>query len=61
MIRAQHIDKDFIVNILVSSFDSNKSINYIIRHNSIRIERIKRLILYSNDVCNLFGEIFLTE
>ena len=30
MIRAQHTDKDLIVSILVSSFDDNKSVNYII-------------------------------
>ncbi len=61
MIRAQHTDKDLIVNILVSSFDDNKSVNYIIRQDSKRVERIKRLMEYSYDVCNLFGDIFLTE
>lgn len=61
MIRAQHTDKDLIVNILVSSFDDNKSVNYIIRQDSKRIERIKRLMEYSYDVCNMFGDIFLTE
>lgn len=61
MIRAQHTDKDLIVSILVSSFDDNKSVNYIIRQDSKRVERIKRLMEYSYDVCNLFGDIFLTE
>lgn len=61
MIRAEYTDKDLIVSILVSSFDDNKSVNYIIRQDSKRVERIKRLMEYSYDVCNLFGDIFLTE
>ena len=61
MIRAQHTDKNLIVSILVSSFDDNKSVNYIIRQGSKRVDRIKRLMEYSYDVCNLFGDIFLTE
>ena len=61
MIRAQHADKDLIVSILVSSFDDNKSVNYIIKQDSKRVERIKRLMEYSYDVCNLFGDIFLSE
>jgi hypothetical protein len=61
MIRAQPKDKNLVVSILVSSFDDNKSVNYIIRPDGKRIERIKRLMEYSYDVCNLFGDIFLTE
>lgn len=61
MIRAEYSDKNLIVSILVSSFDDNKSVNYIIRQDSKRVERIKRLMEYSYDVCNLFGNIFLTE
>ena len=61
MIRAQHTDKELIVNILVSSFDDNKSVNYIISQDSKRVKRIKRLIEYSYDVCNLFGDIFITK
>ena len=61
MIRAEYSDKDLIVSILVSSFDDNKSVNYIIRQDSKRVERIKLLMEYSYDVCNLFGDIFLTE
>ena len=61
MIRAQHKDKSFIVSILVNSFDDNKSVNYIIRQDSKRVERIKGLMEYSYDVCNLFGDIFITE
>ena len=61
MIRAQHSDKNLIIKILVTSFDDNRSVNYIIRQDNKRIERIQRLMEYSYDVCNLFGDIFLTE
>ena len=61
MIREQPTDKDLIVSILVSSFQDNKSVNYIISQDNKRIERIKWLMEYSYDVCNLFGDIFLSE
>ena len=61
MIRAQPTDKDLIVSILVSSFADNKSVNYIISQDNKRIARIKWLMEYSYDVCNLFGDVFLSE
>ena len=61
MIRAQPADKDLIVTILVNSFEDNKSVNYIISQDNKRMERIKWLMEYSYDVCNLFGDIFLSE
>ena len=61
MIKAQHTDKALIVRILVSSFDDNKSVNYIIRQDYKRGERIKLLMEYSYDLCKLFGDIFITE
>lgn len=61
MIRAQPTDKEHIVSILLSSFEDNKSVNYIVSQDNKRIERIKRLIEYSYDVCSMFGDIFLSE
>ena len=61
MIRAQPTDKELIVNMLVASFEDNRSVNYIIGQNNKRIERIKCLMEYAYDVCNLFGDIFLSE
>ena len=60
MIRAQSTDKDQIVKILTSSFDDNKSVNYIIPPNRNRLERIKELMEYSFEICNLFGDVFIT-
>jgi GNAT superfamily N-acetyltransferase len=61
MLRAKYIDKGPVVDILVNSFDTNKSVNYIIKQDKKRIQRIKILMEYSFDICYLFGDIFLTD
>jgi len=61
MIRAESKDKDRIVNILTKSFDDNKSVNYIIKQDNKRAERIKKLMEYSFDVCHSFGDVFLSD
>lgn len=60
MIKAEHKDKDLVVNILASSFDDNRSVNYIIKQDKKRAQRIKRLMEYSFDVCMTFGDVFLS-
>lgn len=61
MIRADYKDKNLVVNILARSFDNNKSVNYIIKQDSKRVQRLESLIDYSFDVCYLFGAIFLSD
>jgi ribosomal protein S18 acetylase RimI-like enzyme len=61
MNRAKRSDKEIIVNILTKSFDDNKSVNYIINQDRKRSERIRGLMGYSYDLCELFGDIFITE
>ncbi len=61
MIRAEYKDKERIVDILANSFDDNKSVNYIVKQDKKRSERMKKLMEYSFDVCYLFGNIFLSE
>jgi ribosomal protein S18 acetylase RimI-like enzyme len=61
MRRAEQSDKDLIINILVKSFDDNKSVNYIVKQDNKRALRMRKLMEYSFDVCNLFGDVFLTE
>ena len=61
MIRAEQKDKELIVNILSKSFDDNQSVNYIVKQDSNRAERMKKLMEYSFDVCHLFGDVFLTD
>ena len=61
MIRATRNDKDRIVGILTRSFDDNKSVNYIVKQDGKRADRIKTLMRYSFDVCQLFGDVFLSD
>lgn len=61
MIRANYKDKKRIVDILTNSFDDNKSVNYIVKQDSKRIDRIRSLMDYSFEMCCMFGDIFLSE
>lgn len=61
MIRAGIEDKNHIVDILSNSFDDNKSVNYIIKQDVKRKQRIRMLMEYSFDICFLFGDVFLSD
>lgn len=61
MVRAGIEDKNQVVDILSNSFDDNKSVNYIIKQDSKRKERIRKLMTYSFDVCYLSGDVFLSD
>ncbi|MDN3548961.1 GNAT family N-acetyltransferase [Mucilaginibacter aquaedulcis] len=61
MIRATKNDKDLIVRILSRSFDANQSVNYIVRQDNKRKERIAKLMSYSFEICSLFGDVWLSE
>ncbi|MGN6214484.1 GNAT family N-acetyltransferase [Parafilimonas sp.] len=59
MRRAGKSDKVLIVDMLTKSFDTNASVNYIIRQGKKRIKRIRALMDYSFEVCHLFGDVFI--
>lgn len=61
MIRAEYKDKGRIVDILTASFDDNTSVNYIVNQDNKRVERIKKLMEYSFDMCYSFGDVFLSD
>lgn len=61
MKRAAYSDKNRIVEILSKSFDTNQSVNYIVKQDDKRHERIRSLMDYSFQVCYLFGEVYLSE
>ena len=61
MRKADYEEKDIIVDILTQSFESNQSVNYIINQDKRRLRRIRSLMDYSFEVCNLFGEVFISE
>lgn len=53
--------KDKIVDILSKSFDDNQSINFIVKQDRKRRERIRYLMDYCFEVCMIKGQIFLSE
>jgi hypothetical protein len=61
MIKADYKDKRLVVDILSRSFDDNKSVNYVIKQDGKRKERLRKLMEYSFDICHLFGEVFLSD
>jgi hypothetical protein len=61
MRRATVNDRQLVIDILKKSFDDNKSVNYVVKQDQKRKDRIKGLMEYSFDVCNAFGEVWMSE
>lgn len=61
MIRADTADKSRVIEILTNSFEDNKSVNYIIKQDQNRVQRIRTLMAYSFDICQMFGDVFLSD
>jgi ribosomal protein S18 acetylase RimI-like enzyme len=61
MRRANAVDKKLVVDILTESFEQNKSVNYVVRQDKQRKQRIKLLMEYSFDMCNEFGEVWISN
>ncbi len=61
MKRAKNNDKNVVVDILSKSFDTNQSVNYIVKQDSKRFQRVRALMDYSFEVCYLFGDVFLSD
>jgi hypothetical protein len=54
-------DKSIILDILTRSFDDNKSVNYVVKQDQNRVDRITKLMDYSFNVCNEFGEVWISD
>ena len=61
MIPATVNDKALVVDILSESFDTNKSVNYVVKQDAKRANRIRALMEYSFDNCLKFGQVWLNE
>lgn len=61
MKKAEKNDKPLVIEILAKSFNSNSSVNYIIKQDSKREKRIRALMDYSFEVCSAFGDVFLSD
>ena len=58
---AEEDKRKTVIDILCSSFDKNTSVNYTIKQDSQREERLKELMNYSFLIAKKFGEIFLSK
>jgi ribosomal protein S18 acetylase RimI-like enzyme len=58
---ADRSHKALVVEILAKSFDDNQSINFIVRQDRRRMERIKDLMAYCFDICLMQGQAFLSD
>ncbi|RZK38588.1 MAG: GNAT family N-acetyltransferase [Pedobacter sp.] len=54
-------ERDTIIDILSSAFDTNLSVNHHVKQDHRRKERIKMFIEYAYDECADFGKIILSE
>lgn len=61
MQKANYNDKPLVIEILAKSFNSNSSVNYIIKQDSKKEKRIRALMDYSFEVCSAFGDVFLSD
>ena len=61
MIKASQEDKKLIIDILCKAFDKNHSVNFVVKQDAKRLNRIKALMEYSFDICFQFGDIFLSD
>ncbi|WP_298506491.1 GNAT family N-acetyltransferase [uncultured Maribacter sp.] len=64
MIKATKEHKELVVRILVSAFkdlEEDNSINFIVKNDENRIERMKALMGYLFEKSLLFGEVYLSQ
>jgi len=61
MWKATPSDKSFILDILTRSFDDNKSVNFVVKQDHNRVDRIRNLMDYSFNMCNQFGEVWISD
>jgi ribosomal protein S18 acetylase RimI-like enzyme len=61
MRKAEESEKSLAVDILSDSFESNRSVNYVVKQDANREARIRGLMAYSFDVCRAFGEVWFSE
>ena len=61
MIEATYSHRKLAVEILTKSFDSNKSVEYVIKGGAKRQQQIKSLMEYAFDMCMLFGEVYVSN
>ena len=61
MIKAESADKELALNVLSRSFEDNQSVNFIVRQDKKKAQRIRALMDYSFELCHEFGEAWLSD
>jgi GNAT superfamily N-acetyltransferase len=61
MIKGNVEMRNMIVDLLYESFVDNQSVNFIIKKDDHKMNRIKALMEYSFDMCLKFGEVLLSD
>ena len=61
MIKADKMHKQRVIDILSECFENNKTVNWIVKQDEKKKERIRSLMEYSFEACIDIGEIYLTE
>lgn len=61
MKQATQSDKNQIIHLLCKSFNDNYSVNYIIKQDQRRMQRMAALMDYSFEICMRFGEVWLSD
>lgn len=61
MRRATKNDRQTVIDILTQAFEDNRSVNYVVKQDQRRFQRIQRLMEYSFNVCQNFGEVWLDD
>ncbi|MEM6829131.1 MAG: GNAT family N-acetyltransferase [Bacteroidota bacterium] len=54
-------EKLLVRDLITEAFNENKSVNYVIRQDAKRIERIHSLINYSYAICKRYGDVIINE
>jgi ribosomal protein S18 acetylase RimI-like enzyme len=54
-------DRSIVLDILTRAFDDNQSVNYVVKQDQNRGDRIRRLMDYSFNVCHEFGEVWISD
>lgn len=53
--------KELVLRILSESFDNNSSVNYVVKQDQRRKDRIRLLVEYSFNLCLHFGDIWISD
>jgi len=61
MIKVNSDDRKVVIELLSKSFKDNKSILYLTSPNNGSINKLHSLMGYCNDVCSLFGKVYLSD